>query len=93
MTRPVLRNASYLSSVGVVAMQFIPQLFPDGTASAWLWTLLLSTVPVLLGVLAKSKRAVALGVLAGVSPILLLWMAFALSLFIYFVTFGRVVWI
>lgn len=79
-----LRKTSYVVSACVVGIQFISPLFPDGSVTALGWTLGLAVIPLILGIVARSPRAVVVAITAGFSPVLLLWAAYMVSfLFVY----------
>ncbi|MDK4303716.1 hypothetical protein [Corynebacterium propinquum] len=88
-----LRKTSYVVSACVVGIQFISPLFPDGSVSALGWTLGLAIIPLILGIAARSPRAVVVAIVAGFSPVLLLWAAFMVSFLLYIVSFGNIVWV
>ncbi|MDK8684662.1 hypothetical protein [Corynebacterium pseudodiphtheriticum] len=88
-----LRNISYALSACVVGIQFISPLFPDGSVTALGWTLGLAVIPLILGIVARSPRAVVVAIAAGVSPVLLLWAAYMVSFLLYIISFGNIVWI
>ncbi|WP_454973957.1 hypothetical protein [Corynebacterium propinquum] len=88
-----LRKTSYVVSGCVVGIQFISPLFPDGSVSAIGWTLGLAIIPLILGIVARSPRAVVMAIAAGFSPVLLLWAAFMVSFLLYIISFGNIVWV
>lgn len=88
-----LRKTSYVVSACVVGIQFISPLFPDGSLSAIGWTLGLAIIPLILGIVARSPRAVVMAIAAGFSPVLLLWAAFMVSFLLYIISFGSIVWV
>lgn len=87
------RNISYAVSACVVGTQFISPLFPDGSVTALGWTLGLAVIPLILGIVARSPRAVVVAIAAGFSPVLLLWAAYMVSFLLYIISFGNIVWI
>lgn len=88
-----LRKTSCALSACVVGIQFISPLFPDGSVTALGWTLGLAVIPLILGIVARSPRAVVVAIAAGFSPVLLLWAAYMVSFLLYIISFGNIVWI
>ncbi|CAM2914788.1 hypothetical protein COPR103792_09805 [Corynebacterium propinquum] len=88
-----LRKISCALSACVVGIQFISPLFPDGSTTALGWTLGLAVIPLILGIVARSPRAVVVAIAAGFSPVLLLWAAYMVSFLLYIISFGNIVWV
>ncbi|AGF72401.1 hypothetical protein [Corynebacterium halotolerans] len=85
--------ASLLVSILVIAFPYLfPSIFPEGSVTYYVITIPLRMVVGIFAYVARNWWLMALAVVAGLSPLLFIWLILTLMKIIYAVTGGRYPW-